>query len=303
MKTSDHPSGSHLQRSQRELHPHGTTRFPCAGYTTECSNAPEGVVPWHWHSELEIALVVQGSVVWRTPGVTYSCKTGDLIILNGNTLHSAVGTPEGTLHSLVFSPRLLTGSSSLVFSDKYIQPLMNCGAFSCTVLTGTSECVPSFQTAFDALAQASFAYEFTIREALTGILLTLYKLYEDKLTETHPSLTADNERIERMLAFIHAHYHEDISLEDISRAGQIGRRECLRCFRRTIAESPIQYLLKYRLMESAQMLISQPSAGMSELAGACGFDSPSYFSKQFRRLYQCTPGEYRKSRFQKSDKS
>ncbi len=300
MKTSDHLSGSHLQRSQRELHPHGTTRFPCAGYITECTAAPEGIVPWHWHSELEIALVVKGSVIWRTPGVTCPCRTGDLIILNGNTLHSAMGTPEGTLHSLVFSPRLLTGSSSLVFSDKYIQPLMNCSAFSCTVLSGSSDCIPSFLAAFDAMAQTPFAYEFTIREALTGILLSLYRQYEDKLTEAQSFQTADNERIERMLAFIHAHYHENISLEDISRAGQIGRRECLRCFQRTIAESPIQYLLKYRLMESAQMLISQPGAGMSEVSGACGFDSPSYFSKQFRRLYQCTPGEYRKSRFQRS---
>ena len=289
---------SSLRDSQKELHPHGTTQFPCAGYTTICASAPEEIVPWHWHEELEAVLVTEGSIIWKTPGCSFSCTPGDLIILNGNTLHSAVGTPQGILQSLVFSPRLLSGSNSLVFSERYIQPLMNSSAFTCMVLYGEEceECKRFFRTAFEAFQNMPFAYEFQIREALTNILLNLYRRFEDRLEDTQAAPTTDSERIEKMLDFIHTHYPETISLEDISRAGQIGKRECLRCFRRTIGESPVQYLLKYRLTESARMLLSRPAAGMSELSGACGFDSPSYFSKQFRRLYQCSPSEYRKNK-------
>lgn len=74
---------------------------------------------------------------------------------------------------------------------------------------------------------------------------------------------------------------------------RLSERECLRCFHRMIGDTPIQYLLKYRLMQSAAMLHAAPTACIAEISAACGFDNPSYFSKQFRRFYQCTPREYR----------
>ena len=41
------------------------------------------------------------------------------------------------------------------------------------------------------------------------------------------------------------------------------------------------------------MLLEDPAASISEAAVRCGFDSPSNFTKMFRRFYNCTPREYR----------
>ncbi|MEE1086743.1 MAG: AraC family transcriptional regulator [Schaedlerella sp.] len=283
-----------LKQSQKELQSHGTVAFPCATYEFYCSEALENNILWHWHEELEIILIIEGTLELRISGETFSVHPGDLIMLNGNILHSAVGTPEGLLQSFVFSPHLLTGNTDSIFSEKYIKPLMNCDSFICTI-SHDSENIHAFTTAFKAMSQTEFAYEFTVREELTHILLNLYRIFEPQLSDTRKIHTTDNRRIEQMLNFIHTNYQEDLSLARISKAGQIGERECLRCFKRTIAESPVQYLLKYRLMQSAHMLISQPDASISEVSSACGFDSPSYFSKQFRRYYMCTPKEYRKN--------
>lgn len=73
----------------------------------------------------------------------------------------------------------------------------------------------------------------------------------------------------------------------------ISERECLRCFRKTIQLSPIQYLLKYRIMQGAEMLLRNPAWTISEVAALCGFDSPSNFAKLFKRFYNCAPREYR----------
>lgn len=85
-----------------------------------------------------------------------------------------------------------------------------------------------------------------------------------------------------------------LGLADIAASADIGERECLRCFKRTIRESPMQYLLKYRLMQGADQLVSDPSTSISEISAGCGFEYTSYFAKQFRRFYLCTPREYRK---------
>ena len=99
----------------------------------------------------------------------------------------------------------------------------------------------------------------------------------------------DNLRMRRMLEYIHQSYAGELTLPDIARAADIGERECLRCFQKTIQCSPIQYLLKYRVTRGAELLLRHPERSVSEL----GFGSPSNFAKQFRRFYRCTPREYR----------
>ena len=42
--------------------------------------------------------------------------------------------------------------------------------------------------------------------------------------------------------------------------------------------------------------LHNPENSISEIATACGFESPSNFSKIFKRFYKCTPREYRKKR-------
>ena len=41
------------------------------------------------------------------------------------------------------------------------------------------------------------------------------------------------------------------------------------------------------------MLRANPGFSVSQIAAACGFDSPSNFSKMFRRFYGLSPREYR----------
>ena len=90
---------------------------------------------------------------------------------------------------------------------------------------------------------------------------------------------------EKMLEYIQRYYFDDIKLADIAKAADIGERECLRCFQKTIQLSPIQYVLKYRIIRGAEMLLHNPENSISEIATACGFESPSNFSKIFKRVF------------------
>ena len=286
--------GLNLNHAQKELQPHGTVAFPCAGYASRHTTTPESIIPWHWHEELEIIQITEGVMNLRIPRKTFQVEAGDIAILNGNILHYGEGMPACVLRSFVFSPLLLTGSASSAFAEKYIQPLMSCASFTCAILRQDQEVGKLFTEAFLSLSQESFGYEFNVRDRLSHVMLRLYQQMEPEMEEKKQFRTMDSLRVERMMAFIHDHYSESISLSEISAAGQIGERECLRCFKRSIGESPIQYLLKYRLMQSAHLLLTDSQMSLSDISAACGFDAPSYFTKQFKRFYQCTPREYRK---------
>ena len=64
-----------LNREQKELKPHGTKGFPCAGYDSCYTDNPEDFLPWHWHEEMEIIYIAEGALRVKIPsGIFFSGK-------------------------------------------------------------------------------------------------------------------------------------------------------------------------------------------------------------------------------------
>ena len=96
-----------LNRIGKELQPHGTAQFPCAGYSAVYTDKPEDVIPWHWHEELEIVYVETGSLKLQIPGKTFHLGQGEGFVINSNLPHYAAAENFCDLHSLVFHPVLI----------------------------------------------------------------------------------------------------------------------------------------------------------------------------------------------------
>ncbi len=287
--------GLNLNKESKELQPHGSLEFPCAGYSSCHKERPEDVIPWHWHDEIEIVHIVNGKMEIKIPSQSFLLEKGDCVVINSNVLHYGAAVVECELRSLVFSPALITGNEEFVFAKKYMQPLLTCNNFShYFIKAGNNENVTHwFNCAFEALAEDCYGYEFIVREKLSRICLFLYGEFIPQVDSRDIPLNQDNLRIRKMLAYIHKNFADDISLSEIAGIADISERECLRCFQKTIQLSPIQYLLKYRVMQGGAMLLKSPADSISEIATSCGFDSPSNFAKTFKRFYNCTPRQYR----------
>ena len=290
--------GLNLGRNKLELQPHGTLDFPCSGYSSEYTEDSNYIVPWHWHEEMELIYLVSGHMHLQVPGKTYHVQQGEAIFINSNTLHYAITEVHGEFHSLVFHSTLITGYDKSVYSRKYIIPLISCAALDCYHITPALHCgqsiVEGFIQAYEAISLEPSGYEFIVRENLSRICLTLYQQNENEIKKMDTNLNQDSIRIHKMIDFIHEHSSENLTLEQIAKSAAIGARECLRCFQREIQISPMQYLIKYRVMQGAAMLLQAPDLSISDISIQCGFDSPSNFSLMFKRYFLCTPRNYRK---------
>lgn len=285
-------------QDRREVCPHGTIEFPCAGYDSVYSSHAINRIPWHWHEELEVIFLPSGTLDVRVPGKLFRMNAGDCLVINSNILHEAETSNECRLHSLVSHTDLISGSDSSVFYKKYMYPLissctLDCVLFSAEDTSGVSirQC---FMKAFDALANNREGYEFTVRECLSRLCFLLCKFYKPEISDTSAKPDQDSFRIKEMIHMIQSRYAEPLKLCDIAQAANIGERECLRCFHRTLGISPMQYLIRYRLSKGALLLINT-NKSISEISTRCGFDSPSNFSLTFKRKYQRSPREYRKN--------
>lgn len=287
--------GLNLNPAGKELQPHGTFEFPCAGYSERYTDKPEDIIRWHWHEEIEIVYIEDGALELQIPKKSFHLEKGDCIVINSNILHYAKTDSYCELQSLVFNPMLIIGNKDSIFAKKFMLPLISCTSFDSYLFrAGSNEKVTdNFINAFEALVRNVSGFEFIIRDNLSNLCFLLYQQFEKEFATEGMQLTRDNIRIRKMLNYIHDNFSEDLTLVDIAKVDNIGKRECLRCFQRTLQTSPIQYLLKYRIMQGADFLLKNPANSISEISNLCGIDSPSNFSKMFKRFYKCTPKEYR----------
>lgn len=287
----------YTDQDRREVCPHGTIEFPCAGYDSVYSSDAVNRIPWHWHEELEVIYLASGTLDVRVPGKLFRMNGGDCLIINSNILHEAETADECRLHSLVFHTDLVSGSDSSVFYKKYMYPLISSCTLDCVLFSADDASCSSvrqcFLKAFDALSNDREGYELTVRECLSRLCFYLCKNFKSEISDTPAKPDQDSYRIKTMIHTIQSQFAESIKLCDIAKAANVGERECLRCFRRILGISPMQYLIRYRLSKGA-LLLMNTSKSVSEISTGCGFDSPSNFSLMFKRMYQCSPREYRK---------
>ena len=97
----------------------------------------------------------------------------------------------------------------------------------------------------------------------------------------HPRLAAVIHRME-------AHIEEPISPMLLARDAGMSTRQLERLFRRYLNRSPKRYYMELRLAR-ARNLLMQTDMSVISVAMACGFASPSHFSKCYRALYRTTP--------------
>ncbi|MDF5946990.1 AraC family transcriptional regulator [Pseudomonas aeruginosa] len=92
--------------------------------------------------------------------------------------------------------------------------------------------------------------------------------------------------------YLHAHFYEDIGLDELASACGTDRFRLNRAFKAAYGLPPYAYLVQLRLAKARQMLAvgGQPA----DLASALGFADQSHLGRWFRRAYGMTPAAYRR---------
>ena len=95
-------------------------------------------------------------------------------------------------------------------------------------------------------------------------------------------------RLSQVIQMMEAAIEEPISPSILARDVGMSTRQLERLFRRYLNRSPKRYYMELRL-QKARNLLMQTDMSVIEVALACGFASPSHFSKCYRAQYETTP--------------
>jgi len=273
--------------------------FPCACYFSDISDYVTGDIPLHWHEEVEVVVVSSGAMNMNLNGMNFTLKKGEGAFINSNVLHSMqiIGDAGCILNTFVFHPSLISGAAESIFLQRYVRPLLGCDTlpgvpFYCGI-EWQRQAVHCIQEAYEYYKEEEFGYELIVREKLSHMWYLIVKNMVSVLKQQNQNVNHNIVRIKAMLDFLHHHYEKPLDLQQIAAVVSISERECLRCFQKNIGITPIQYLLKYRILVAARLL-EDTDIPITEICNRVGFDNSSYFSKIFKRFMHFTPSDHRK---------
>jgi AraC-like DNA-binding protein len=99
--------------------------------------------------------------------------------------------------------------------------------------------------------------------------------------------------VQETIAYIHEHYDQPLSLEDL--AGRCGFNPSYfsRVFKEESGTALFEYINRLRI-KGACLLLRNSNMSILEIAFAVGYNNVSFFNRYFKRIHLMSPGQYRK---------
>jgi len=289
-------------KSLKEYIKYRDMTFPVGVWTDVYNKFYNCTVNCHWHYDFEYASVISGIVDYYINDTCLKLTPGDCVFVNSNAMHTSI-QPEGVTNSkmisLTFPASLLTASNSSTVFEKYFKPVFSkqMEGFKVAANSAYGEEIKALVLEIYSLDISEFGYELECMRLINRLwFVTLQYIAENE--DTLMSNSSNTQNIKRSIAimvYIHDHYKEKITIDDIAEYMSISRSECFRCFKRFMNKRPTEYINEYRLLKAVKLL-NETDKSITEIFAECGYESASYFGRVFKKKYGMTPIQYRNSK-------
>lgn len=144
---------------------------------------------------------------------------------------------------------------------------------------------PHFETIFARLAQDDV-------ESSERVGLAVHSLLSELLIATTRTQMPTNNPVELAQAFVATHLADHISVGDMAAAANVSDSMLTKLFRKQLATSPHDYLIRQRITHAKQLLM-ETDLPIGAIARQSGFQSESNFSYRFAKVCDVSPRAYR----------
>ncbi len=280
-----------INRQLLEKIPHITNANPYSLHKTEFANDTLPALYLHFHPEYEFLYLEEGTLEILIHNTAYVLQKGEAIFIPSNLLHSANAiSHQGIFHAVVFSEEFLSLSDEPAILSSHINETNRMDYI--LVLT------PTIDWHRDVLYYLKQIYFQSTDFPSTDIyikshLLIIWQYLNKYLITVNQSPKHEHPQLKEVFHFIHTHYQEDISLEDLTHIVHMSKEHLCRTFKKYSGYTPFAYLKHYRILQSCRLL-QETDKKISEISTLCGFNNISYFNREFLETMNTTPSKYRR---------
>lgn len=313
------------KKEYEEKQRHGTVDLPVGLHKMSYPEGTDAIFYLHWHQEFEVLMVTEGEMYFVIEDREYLLQKGEGVFINSNLLHSAraVQGRPCSFFAVDFHYQFLHEDIHSRFGRKYLKPVLDGRVIFpefLSVLRLQQPYRPEFANPGNKRHnQAAQIVEQGKgwQERLLGLLWELYLCPEhdigpyELLLRSHIMGIWDllerqsvriphreweekgaSGRLEPVVSYMQENFAYEITLSELAELLPMSEGQFCRVFKQTMKMSPMQYLMRYRILQSCRML-QDTDKKIGEIANLSGFNNISYFNKVFLQTIGCTPRQYR----------
>ena len=260
-------------------------------------NPPLIMLKPHWHAQVEVNFIVQGTVHYLMNDHEISLEAGDMCLFWGGLPHQMDYSSDDAVYAGAHLP--LVHFFRLHLPVDLRHRLMT-GATLVSEATDPSD-VHNFER-WNSYARSDDPAK--VEHAVNELLLRLervrfepYRLVPDTSAYADAASPFDQQssrNVGHMCDFIAENFLYEIDCVDIAAAADIHPKYAMSVFKRSTGMTLNEYVNLLRL-SYAQALLMNQDANVLRVAMDSGFGSLSAFNKSFRKLAGMSPSDFRRA--------
>lgn len=248
----------------------------------------------HFHTFYELCVVLCPRTTHFLEGKPYELHTFDIIGIRPNTLHRTQYPEGGPCKRLIVHFNL--PKTSPVFGDQYAL-LLDLFHREVPIFRFNMELQQKIFRKFGdifLLAQKTDPLrDLIIYQRFIEFLTLLFLNQDNNLYANKQELSATDEKIYDITAYIHTHYSQYLSLEQLAQQFCISSCYLSHQFKDVTGFTVTDYIQMTRV-RNVQTLLVNSDIPITEVSLPCGFHSFSQFNRVFRKHVGMSPSEYRR---------
>ncbi|OZB98818.1 AraC family transcriptional regulator [Paenibacillus sp. XY044] len=251
----------------------------------------------HSHDFSELVVILAGSAVHIIEGREYPVTAGQVFFIHSGVSHGYKNVDGIEYINVMFQPeqllqlselRLMPGFQALFYIEPFYRKEMN---FKGMLTLNEAQLQEATRLLDSILAEYELrpqGYRLMIRSYFTALVSLLSRYYQiGSGPEDNKAL-----RIGEAVTYIEEHFLQPITLREMADKAFLSTRQFQRVFTRNYHTTPMDYIIRKRLDYSCTLL-RHPGLSISQVALESGFRDQNYYARQFRKVYNCTPSQYR----------
>lgn len=251
-----------------------------------------GSVTKHWHSSLELLMVLEGTITITVDGNTWQLKDEDIILVNSNSIHE--------IHSETGAVMIAVQIKLSLFNQ--FQTDLTSFIFDCnSAATPDYKRYANLRFAIASLIQTNSYHSdgtdylnYSLSYYLVAQLLDNFKIKASEILQKQQKYM---ERLTRIINFINEHYAENFTLSDLAAMENLSVPYLSQFFVNYMGVKFTQYYTSIKLEHAVSDLISTKDS-IETIATRNGFTESHAFIRAFKKQYQMLPSAFRKQNIQ-----
>ncbi|MBY0158346.1 helix-turn-helix transcriptional regulator [Cytobacillus firmus] len=252
---------------------------------------------FHSHAFYEIYYFHEGRCTYLIGDSVFTLKPGDLLLMNGLTLHCPNVEPDSRyVRSILhFDPAWICRGLSETAKSILLDPFETLRNHRMT-LTGENR--EEFEGMLADIHRLSSSTAGFRQERMTLRIQEMMYVIADwcqAAVQDHDSISEKERHVQHVVSFVEENYMLDLTLEGIARDMHITKHYLSSLFKEVTGTTVFKYVYHRRINQAKIMLRLHPHLSITEISQASGFKHLAHFSRMFKAMVGTTPEYYRRS--------